>query len=171
MASASAGRARRMTVPLATAPLAAEGSDIGQLEPEEVVGAQREQIRQIADVREVDPADELDRDTAAIAREVELDVLREAREVRDAEDRDSLVLSHVGEDPPVLRVAELEGPASEHRVLTPDAEHPLRPVQQRSGDSLLGLDVDRLVAVDRVGDEWGVEGMHVGLAEPGVAVA
>ena len=48
---------------------------------------------------------------------------------------------------------------------------PLHPVQQRARHALLGLDVDRLVAVDRIGHERRVERVDVGPAEAGVAVA
>src|SRR6187551_2948229 len=142
MASASARLASRMTVPPTTAAPAADGSGTGQLEPEEVVRAERQEVGEIADAREVDSPDELDRDATAIAREVELHVLREPREVRDAQDRDPLVLAHVREDAPILGMAELERPAAETGVLAADADHPLRPVQQRPRDALLGLDID-----------------------------
>src|SRR6188472_1261447 len=112
---------------------------IGQLEPEEVVWTERQEVGQLADAREVDPPDELDRDPPFVSREIELDVLGEARQVRDAEDRDALVLAHVGQDAPVLGMAERQGAPSEHRVPAPDAEHPLRPVQEGPGDPLLGF--------------------------------
>src|SRR5919106_491997 len=44
------------------------GSAIGQLEPEEVVRPEGEQVRQVADVRELDAADHLHRVAAAVAR-------------------------------------------------------------------------------------------------------
>ncbi len=72
------------------------------------MGPEREEVGQLADGREMDAPDELDRRPTAIGREVELDVLREAREVGDAQERGSIVSAQVREDPSILRVEELQ---------------------------------------------------------------
>ena len=143
---------------------------VGQLEPEEVVRTERQQVGQLADPRELDAPDQLDRHPVLEAAEVELDVLREARQVRDAQDRDALVLAQVGEHASVLGVKELERATAEDRMSPTHADDPLHPVQQRAGDALLRLDVDGLVAVDRVGHQRRIERVDVGPAEAGVAV-
>ena len=55
-------------------------------------------------------------------------------------------------------------------MLAPHLEHPLDPVQERARVAQLGLDVDRLVAVDRVHQRRQVELGEVGAGEPAVAV-
>src|SRR5207302_4614283 len=113
---------------------------LGQLEPQEVVRAQGEQVRQLADPGEVHAADQLDRHAAREAREVELDVLRKARQVGDAQDLDSLVLAQVGEHAAVLGTKEGLGAPAEDRVRLAHADDPLHPVEQRNPHSLLRLD-------------------------------
>src|SRR5207302_1092209 len=113
------------------------------------------------DPGEMHAADQLDRRAARETREVELDVLREARQVRDAQDLDALVLAQVREDAAVLRTQEGLAATPEDRVRLADADDPLHPVEQRAGYALLRLDVHGLIAVDRIGDERGVERVHV----------
>src|SRR5687767_6860944 len=113
IASASSTTAARTTVGDRSA------SAIDQLEPEEVVRAQGQQIRQVADAGEVDPPDELDRLPSGEARQVELDVLGESRQVGDAQDRHAVVLAQVGENAAVLRMEEVERAAPEDRVGAP----------------------------------------------------
>ena len=58
----------------------------------------------------------------------------------------------------------------ERRVVAARVDHPARPVQQRGGVLELGLDVDRLVAEDRVLDHRAVQLARRGGGEAGVAV-
>src|SRR4249919_2337349 len=67
----------------------------GEPEPVEPVPTQGQQIRQLTYRRERDSAQELDGDMALPATQVELDGLREAREVVDAHDDVGLVLGAV----------------------------------------------------------------------------
>ena len=82
-----------------------------------------------------------------------------------------LILAEVGEDLAVRGVEELEGPAAERLEPLPQRDHPPHPVQERGGLAELRLDVDRLVAVDRVHDRGRVEPGEVGPGETRVAVA
>ena len=61
--------------------------------------------------------------------------------------------------------------AAEDVELLPQAEHPPHPVQHRERRAVLRLDVDRLVAVDRVHDRRRVEPGRVGAREAAVAIA
>ena len=66
---------------------------------------------------------------------------------------------------------ELDGAAAEDRVALADGDQAPHPVEQRARVAPLRLDVDRLVAVDRVDDQRQVERLRVGAREAGVAVA
>ena len=59
---------------------------VPELEPQEAVRAQADEPRLVADLREVDRAEELDGDATRVLREVQTRPLREARQVRDDED-------------------------------------------------------------------------------------
>ncbi len=85
----------------------------------------------------MDATDELDRRPAVVAREVQLDVLRETAQVRDAQDGHAIVLPQVGKDSAVVGMDELEGAAAEDRMGAAHADEPLHPVQQRAGNALL----------------------------------
>ena len=61
-------------------------------------------------------------------------------------------------------------PTPEHRERPALHQHAAEPVQERAGVALLGLDVDRLEAVDRVHERRQVELGEVGPGEPAVAV-
>src|SRR5688572_8282211 len=80
------------------------------------------------------------------------------------------VLAQVSEDLAVARLEEREPPAPERAALAPDPEHALHPVEERAGIALLRLDVDRLVAVDRVHDRRQIEALRIRAREAGVAV-
>ena len=82
-----------------------------------------------------------------------------------------MILADVGEDLPVGRVEELQGPPAERLEPLAEGDQPLHPLEERRGVALLRLDVDRLVAVEGVHDRRGVEAGEIGLGEPGVAVA
>ena len=146
-----------------------------QPEPVEAVGAERQQVGQLADLREADPAEQLDRGDALEAPQVELHRLREPGQVVDAEHGVGGavlgdVLADVAEHARVgaTEVAEVAEP--EGGVLLAGVDHPAGPVQQRGGVLQLGLDVDALVAEDRVLDRRQVQPARGGVGEAGVAV-
>ena len=112
----------------------------------------------------------LDRHAPVEPREVQLDRLRRAREVGDAQHRFAVVLAQVREHLPVARLEEHERAASERLEALADLDQAARPAEQRRGAARLRLDVDRLVAVDRVHDRRQIELLRVGAREPGVAV-
>ena len=151
------------------------GVVLGHLEPVELVPRQRQEVGQVTDARELGAPAELDRHAALELGEVQLDRLGRAPEVGHAQDDVGLpvlvlVFAQVGEDLAVGGLEEAEGAAPERRVLLPDRDHPPHPVQQRGGGARLRLDVDRLVAVDRVHDGREVEPLRVGLGEARVPV-
>ena len=61
-------------------------------------------------------------------------------------------------------------PDAHHRQGAALGQHPPQPVQERRRVAQLGLDVDRLEAVDRVHERRQVELREVGLGEAAVAV-
>ncbi len=71
---------------------------VHQLEPVEAVFAERQQVGQLTDLGERDPADHLDRRLAWKSAEVELDGLRKAAEVVHAQDDVVLRFPDVGQD-------------------------------------------------------------------------
>ena len=115
----------------------------GEAEPVERVRRQREEVRQVADRRKRRAAHELHGDAALEAPQVELDRLRRAREVGDAQDRFVRILAQVREDLAVARIQEREPPAAERAALAPDPQHALGPVELRPRIALLRLDVHR----------------------------
>ena len=143
---------------------------VGEQEPEEAVCGQREHVGQVAGRRERLAAGQLDRHRAAPRRQVELHRLRLAREIVDAEDALVLMLADIGEDLAVVGIEEGEATAAEDTVLLAHRDQPAHPVEQRVGLVLLGLDVDRLVAVDRIHHRRQVERLGIGAAEAAVAV-
>ncbi len=143
---------------------------LGEHEPVKAVARQRQEIGQIPDRRERAAPEQLDRDAALEAAEVELDRLRRAREVGNAQDAVALVLAQVGQDLAVARVEQPQAAAAERLVRLADRDHALHPVEQGRRLALLGLDVDRLVAVDRIHDRRQVEPGRIGAREAAVAV-
>ena len=85
----------------------------GQLEPIEAVGRQRQEIGQVADRREGGAAGHLDERRAIEFREVELNGLRRARHVGDAQDALAVILAEIREHLAVGRIQEAQGAASE----------------------------------------------------------
>ncbi len=142
----------------------------GELEPIERIARQRQHVGQVADRRERRAADHLDGDTAAKLREIELDGLRRALEVRDAENRLLLVAAHVREDRAIAGPQQLERAAAERLGSLPHGEHAARPVEQRRRLPRLRLDVDRRVAVDGIHDRRQIEALRIGAREAAVAV-
>ncbi len=99
-----------------------------------------------------------------------LDRLGRAREVGHAQDAVAVVLAQVGQDLAVARVEQAQRAAAERLVRLADRDHALHPVEKRRRIALLRLDVDRLVAVDRIHDRRQVEPRRIGAREAAVAV-
>ena len=116
------------------------------------------------------PAD-LDQRHPLVAAQVELDGLREPRQVVDDQGGLVLIGADVGDDAAIVAGDEFEAAAAEDLVLAADLDQPPQPVEQRRRRRELGLDVHGLVVVDRVEDDRLIEGRRVGPGEPGVAVA
>jgi len=143
---------------------------IRQKKPVEAVSVERQQVGQVADRRKVRAAEQLDRDAAPEAREIKFDGLRGTRQVDDAQDRLALVFPEVGENLAVAGIQEVERAAAEGLVHAPRSDHAAHPVQQRRRAALLGLDVDRSEAVDRVHDRGEVEARGVRARKAAVPV-
>ena len=79
-------------------------------------------------------------------------------------------LAHIGEHGRVVGREDLERAGGELRVLVAHRQHAPQPVEERGGVPLLRLDVDGLVAVDRVHQRGQVELGEVGAGETAVAV-
>jgi hypothetical protein len=77
------------------------------------VRAEREEVRLLADARELRAAEELRRHDPAVRRQVELGVEDEARQVGDDEDALVAVAAHEREHLAVLGVEHLDGAAAE----------------------------------------------------------
>ena len=116
-------------------------------------------------------AEHLDGVAALPVLEVELHRLRRAREVVHAQHHVVLVGADVGEDPVVRRLERLVGAEPEHRMLLAQRDEAPHPAQQARRRAQLGLDVDRLEAVDRVHQRRRVELREVRAREAAVAVA
>ena len=92
-----------------------------QPEPEEVVRAERQQIRQVADARETVLAPQLERNMPVELAQIELHELREARQVVDAEDRLVAIAPQKHEHATIRRVDGFPRAATERLVLLPHA--------------------------------------------------
>src|SRR5437660_2727291 len=108
----------------------------GDLEPVEAVAGQGQQVGQLTDRREVNPAGQLDRRVSVVLRQIQFYWLREAGEIVDTEDQILLAAgvdpsSQVGQHARVGRPALVEIAEPEGRVLAADLQHPAGPVQQR----------------------------------------
>ena len=80
------------------------------------------------------------------------------------------VLAHVRQDASVARRKHLHRAAAEGFVLVTNREQAAVPIQQRMRVMGLGLDVHRLVAVERVHDRRQHQALRVGTREAAVAV-
>ena len=133
-----------------------------QREPVRRVGAQRQEIRRLADPRELGEPAHFRRNQPGERLQIELRRLDGAREVDDDEDRFVVVAAQVPEHLPVRAADELERAAAEDAVLLAHRDQPLHPVQRRERRPFLGFDVDRLVAVDRILNRGRVEPGRIG---------
>src|SRR6185503_14610595 len=82
-------------------------------EPEKVVRSEREEIRQLADRRKAVLAPQLERNHPVELVQIELDVLREAREVVDAQYRFVAIAADEHEHSAIRRVDRLPRAAAE----------------------------------------------------------
>ena len=142
-----------------------------QREPVRRVGPQREEIRLVADARELGEAEHLDRDQARECLQIELGRLHAPRQVDHDQDRLAIVAPQVRQHLAVRTADELDRSAAEHAMLLAHRDEPLHPVEERKRIALLRLDVDRLVAVHRIHDRRREQARRVGAGEPGVAIA
>src|SRR3989475_12489456 len=124
-----------------------------QPEPVEPVRPQGEEVRGVTHRGEARLAEQLHRDGATVAREVEAHRLRAPREIRDDEDGLLTVLADEGEHARVDGVEELDRAPPEGAAALPHRDELLHRVEQRGRLLGLRLHVDRLVAVDGVGDD------------------
>src|SRR5262249_17514464 len=85
-----------------------------KFKPQKTVGSQSEPVGLALDGREFNVSEHLNRNGACRFGQVEVDKLREAREIGDAKDPLILVLSHVAEDFAVRRIEEPHAPAAEN---------------------------------------------------------
>jgi len=141
-----------------------------QPEPVEVVRAEREDVRRAADRGKARVAQHLDGRHALQRREIQLDRLRPGGEVRDHQHRVVLPAPEIGQHRLVARAQELDAAAAEHRRALAGGDERARGVEQGGGQLVLRGHVDRLVVVDRVGDDGQVELGGLRGGEAGVAV-
>ena len=124
-----------------------------QVEPEEAVGRQRDQIGQFAD-RGESACGRASRAGCGPCKAQRSSSTACAERDRLATQRIDLVavLADIGQHRAVGRADEGQRAAAEHLASTCARDQPLRPAQQRGQAARLRLDIDRLVAVDRVHD-------------------
>ena len=115
---------------------------------------------------------QLDRDAAAPMLQVQFDGLRESREVVDAKHSVAIIgrFAHESQHRRVGTAQFLERPDGECIVSTTHRKHHPGEVEQRRRSIALRLDVDRLIAINRVLAGRQVEAAWVCGGESGVAV-
>ena len=123
-----------------------------QLEPIEAVRRQRQQVRQIADRRERNAAEHLDRYASLEGRQIKLYRLCRLREVEHRQDHVVAVLAQIGQDLAVAGLQEGASATTESAAGLAGGQHALGPVEQRAGVARLRLDIEGLVTVHRVHD-------------------
>ena len=141
-----------------------------QKEPEKSVSRQRQHVGQIGNRWKRRAPGQFDRYQPAKTPELQLDRLRGVGEVRDAKIGRAIIFANIGKDLAVARVDEGHRPAAERLVLLSHKDHPSHPVQERGRVLCLALDVDRLVAIDRIHDRRQIELLRLAAREPGVAI-
>ena len=92
------------------------------------------------------------------------------REVCHAQHRLVLKATHIRDDLAILGPDEIERTAPEALVLATDRERAACPVEERGRIAALRLDVDGLIAVDRIHDDRQVQTLRVGAREAGIAI-
>ena len=141
-----------------------------QPEPVERVRSQGEEVGQLADGGKLGAADHLHRHPALELAEIQFRRLDKARQVGHDEQHVRPPAAQVDEHLAVLRPQELDRAPAKGPVLAAQGDHPLHEVQQRRRVALLGLDVDRGIAVHRIHVHRQVETGRIGAGEAGVAV-
>src|SRR6187431_27364 len=114
------------------------------------MGSECQKVRQLADRRKWRLANKLDRLPPVVRTEIELGRLYEPREIYHAQQHFIRIGAHVREHRPIVGVQELERPSSERAITLSHANDATRPFQERSRQSLLRLDTDRLKPIHRV---------------------
>jgi hypothetical protein len=142
-----------------------------QREPVGRIGAEREQVRLRADTRELGEPTHFHRNQSGEGLQVDFGRLNAARQIDHAQHCLPLVAAQVGHDFPIRTADEFQSTAAEHAVLLAHRDQPLAPVQRRKRITLLCLDVDRLVAVDRILNRRREQPRRIGARESTVAVA
>ena len=141
-----------------------------QFEPVEAVRRQRDHVGQFADRREAGTAEHFQRDAVLEGGKIEFGRLRRSRQVGDAQDDFALVLAHIAQHRAVLRADERHGAAAEGERGFADRDQPLGGREQRGQAARLRLDIDGLIAIDRVHDGRRVEPRRIGAGEAAIAV-
>ena len=140
-------------------------------EPIEQMRAQRERVGAIGHLGKRRATEQLDQREALVLREVDLDVLHEARQVGDHQD--VLVFERTDErhHAVVVGVQKLDRPAPEGSKLLAQSDEPSHPPQERMAVALLRFDVDGLVVVLVIDHHRQNELLRVGAREAGIHVA
>ena len=141
-----------------------------QLEPVEAIRRQRDHIRQFADRRKAGTPEHLQRDAILPRRKIEFGRLCRARQIGHAEDHLVAILADIGEHATVDRTNEGHGAAAKRQRRLPYRDQPLGRAQQRRQAARLRLDIDRLVAIDRIHDGRRVQPGRIGAGETAIAV-
>ncbi len=141
-----------------------------QFEPVEAVRRQRDHVGQFADHREARAAEHFQRNAALPGGEVELGRLRRSRQIGDAQNDLVLILAHIAQHRAVFRPDERHGAAAEGERGFADRDQPLGGREQRGETARLRLDIDGLIAIDRVHDGRRVKPRGIGAGEAAIAV-
>ena len=142
-----------------------------QLQPVERIRAERHEVRLVGDARQLRASGHLHRDEPGVLRQVEGHRLHRPGEIGDDEHRIARIdPADEGEDAPILRTHQLDRAAAEGLDPLAQPDEPAHPVDQRERRALLGLDVHRLIAVDRIHDERRVQPRRIRAREPAVPV-
>src|SRR5687767_6747175 len=136
-----------------------------ELKPVEPIGPKREKIRQLTNRRELRVTEHFYRYQTGEVAEIKLCRLHGTRQVGDTENHVVFVSSDIGQHLRIRGREELERPAAEDLEEFAEANHVPHPVQQRRRVGLLGFDVHRGVAVDRIHDQRTVQPLRIGAGE------
>src|SRR5215831_13731097 len=135
------------------------------------VRPQRELIGLVADRRESRLPEELNRRPTQPFRKVELRGLRVSAEIANHQHGLILVLADESQHLSIAWILKSKAAEAEDWEALPDADQAPDPGEQRRAGALLCLHVQRLVAVDRVGDHRSVKLGAVGSRESGVSIS
>ena len=130
----------------------------------------REQIGELADRRKLRLTEQLDGPAAGELLQIQFDILREPRQIRDHQDLLIAVAADKRQDAVIRRSELFVCPAAQGRIAPAQGDQPLHPPQQRRRILLLRLDVHRGVEILGVDDDRRIEALRVGSRKAGVAV-